>query len=88
MKFSVLSKKVRQKRQIDRQKFIESSSFVLATLTEKERFQYLNQGTELTKINDPNAFFTALAQECSDDKKILPIAESKVIRDWVFQWED
>lgn len=85
MDYQSIKKKVRQQRKIDRQKFVEAKSFVLSTLTEEERFQYLNRGNDLIKIDDPDSLFTALAAQNFNGKKIVPIAESKVIQDWIRQ---
>ena len=71
-------------RRQQRAAFVEANAFVLETLSEAERYEYLYFGHRLHKIDDLEKCLREISQQMIAPKSALPLAESPVIKDWIY----
>lgn len=83
MTFSEIQKKVILNRRQQRAAFVEANAFVLETLSEAERYEYLYFGHRLHKIDDFEKCLREISQRMMTLKKMAPLSDSTVIKDWV-----
>ena len=82
-KFEKIRKEVILNRQRQRAAFVEANTFVLKTLSENERYDYLYFGYQLQEIEDLDKCLREISQQTTVEKKLVSISESKVIKDWI-----
>lgn len=82
-KFFEIKHHVIQKRRQQRAEFVAANAFVLETLSETERYEYLYFGHQLHKIDDFEKCIREISQQKATPEDVIPLAQSKVIKDWI-----
>lgn len=84
MAFSEIQKKVILNRRQQRADFVAANAFVLETLSETERYEYLYFGHRLHKIDDLEKCLSEISQQMMAPKNVVAVVESPVIKDWIY----
>ncbi len=82
-KFFEIKHRVIQKRRQQRADFVAANTFVLETLSETERYEYLYFGHRLHLIDDFEKCLREISQRIMTPKKVIPLSDSTVIKDWI-----
>ncbi|PXX25864.1 hypothetical protein [Thalassospira sp. 11-3] len=82
-KFFEIKHHVIQKRRQQRAAFVEANAFVLKTLSETERYEYLYFGHRLHKIDDFEKCLFEISHRMMTPKKMVQLSDSTVIKDWI-----
>lgn len=82
-KFFEIKHHVIQKRRQQRAEFVAANAFVLETLSETERYEYLYFGLRLHKIDDFEKCLFEISHRVMTPKKMVQLSDSTVIKDWI-----